>query len=160
MSDELGAVRYGQGEGEVFLGRDMGHQRDYSEEVAARIDEQIRSLIERGHDEAWEILVEHRDVLDDLVLKLFDKETVGKEELAEIFKTVAKRPAREFESAKRKAPKNIPPVLTPAELALLGPADVNGLERRTNGRSRTSRANGTAAKKTTTRRTPTKRTTS
>ncbi|MBV9369426.1 MAG: ATP-dependent zinc metalloprotease FtsH, partial [Frankiales bacterium] len=163
MSDELGAVRYGQGEGEVFLGRDMGHQRDYSEEVAARIDEQIRSLIERGHDEAWEILVEHRDVLDDLVLKLFDKETVGKDELAEIFATVKKRPARVFESAKRKAPKNIPPVLTPAELALMGPADVNGLERGTNGRSRGTRANGRttngAAKKTTARR-PAKRTTS
>jgi cell division protease FtsH len=158
MSDELGAVRYGQGEGEVFLGRDMGHQRDYSEEVAARIDEQIRGLIEQAHDEAWEILVEHRDVLDDLVLKLFDKETVGKDELSEIFASVKKRPARVFESARRKAPKNIPPVLTPAELALLGPADVNGLERRTNGRSRTTRANG-AAKKTTARRTTTKRTT-
>jgi len=161
MSDELGAIRFGQGEGEVFLGRDMGHQRDYYEQVAARIDQEIRALIERAHDEAWEILVEHRDVLDDLVLKLFDKETVGKEELAEIFASVQKRPARVFESAKRKAPKNIPPVLTPAELALLGPADVNGLERGANGRSRTTRsgvrANG-AAKKTTARRT-TKRTT-
>jgi cell division protease FtsH len=162
MSDALGAVRYGQGEGEVFLGRDMGHQRDYSEEVAARIDEQIRGLIERAHDEAWEILVEHRDVLDDLVLKLFDKETVGKEELAEIFASVPKRPVRVFDDAKRKPPKNIPPVLTPAELALLGPADVAGLERGANGRSRSTRTNGRAngaAKKTTARRTTTKRTT-
>jgi cell division protease FtsH len=175
MSDELGAIRYGQGEGEVFLGRDMGHQRDYSEEVAARIDEEIRTLIERAHDEAWEILVEHRDVLDDLVLKLFDKETVGKEELAEIFASVPKRPVRVFDSSRRKAPKHIPPVLTPAELALLGPADVAGLERGANGRSRSTRSNGRsnggrsastsggatgngAAKKTTARRTTTKRT--
>ncbi|MDQ1683270.1 MAG: cell division protease FtsH [Frankiaceae bacterium] len=166
MSDELGAIRYGQGEGEVFLGRDMGHQRDYSEEVASRIDEEIRTLIERAHDEAWEILVEHRDVLDDLVLKLFDKETVGREELAEIFASVPKRPVRVFDSIKRKPPKNIPPVLTPAELALLGPADVAGLERGANGRSRATRANGRAngtgsrsgAKKTTARRTTTKRT--
>jgi cell division protease FtsH len=170
MSEDLGAIRYGQGEGEVFLGRDMGHQRDYSEEVASRIDEEIRTLIERAHDEAWAILVEHRDVLDDLVLKLFDKETVGRDELAEIFGSVPKRPARVFESSRRKPPKNIPPVLTPAELALLGPADVAGLERGANGRSRAARSNGRrsagssstaagngAAKKTTARRT-TKRT--
>ncbi|HET6908223.1 MAG TPA: ATP-dependent zinc metalloprotease FtsH [Mycobacteriales bacterium] len=167
MSNSLGAVRYGQGEGEVFLGRDMGHQRDYSEEIAGQIDDEIRTLIERAHDEAWEILVEHRDVLDDLVLRLFDKETVGKEELAEIFASVPKRPARVFESARRRPKKEIPPVLTPNELALLGPQDVNGLRGRSNGsangsngstRSRTTRAaNGAAAKKTTPRRT-TKRT--
>jgi cell division protease FtsH len=142
MSDELGAIRFGQGEGEVFLGRDMGHQRDYSEEVAARIDEEIRTMIERAHDEAWDILVEHRDVLDDLVLKLFDKETVSKDELGEIFATVVKRPARVLDSVKRKPPSNIPPVLTPAELALLGPADVAELERDANGRARASRTNG------------------
>jgi cell division protease FtsH len=160
MSNSLGAVRYGQGEGEVFLGRDMGHQRDYSEEVASQIDDEIRALIERAHDEAWEILVEHRDVLDELVLRLFDKETVSKEELAEIFASVPKRPARVFESARRRPAKEIPPVLTPNELALLGPSDVAGLERRTNGssngngtRGRTSRATNGAAKKTTARRT-------
>jgi len=59
-------------------------------------------LIERGHDEAWYILVKHRDVLDELVLRLFDKETVGKEELAEIFTSVPKRPVRVFESARRR----------------------------------------------------------
>jgi cell division protease FtsH len=164
MSNSLGAVRYGQGEGEVFLGRDMGHQRDYSEEIASQIDDEIRTLIERAHDEAWEILVQHRDVLDELVLRLFDKETVGKEELAEIFASVPKRPVRVFESARRRPAKEIPPVLTPNELALLGPSDVTDLKRSTNGtngRSRSTRssngaANGTA-KKTTARRT-TKRT--
>jgi cell division protease FtsH len=160
MSNSLGAVRYGQGEGEVFLGRDMGHQRDYSEEVASQIDDEIRALIERAHDEAWEILVEHRDVLDELVLRLFDKETVGKEELAEIFASVTKRPARVFESARRRPAKEIPPVLTPNELALLGPKDVAGLTNGSSNGSRTngsrSRSNGTA-KKTTARRT-TKRT--
>jgi cell division protease FtsH len=141
MSDKLGAMRFGQGEGEVFLGRDMGHQRDYSETVAAQIDAEIKMLVESAHDEAWEILVEHRDVLDNLVLRLLDKETVGKDELAEIFASVEKRPQRVFESA-RKAPKDIPPVLTPAELALVGPTDVNGLASG-NGRSNVS-ANGSA----------------
>ena len=163
MSNSLGAIRFGQGEGEVFLGRDMGHQRDYSEDIAKQIDEEIKILIERGHDEAWEILVKHRDVLDELVLRLFDKETVGKEELAEIFANVPKRPTRVFESARRRPAKDIPPVLTPNELALLGPRDVADLKRSTNGsangrsRARTT-ANGRsttngAAKKTTARRT-------
>jgi cell division protease FtsH len=154
----------------------MGHQRDYSEEVAARIDGEIRSLIERAHDEAWEILVEHRDVLDDLVLKLFDKETVGKEELAEIFASVPKRPARVFDNSKRIPPIDRPPVLTPAELALLGPADVEGLQggngsarngsARTNGarangaRANGARAGGGAAKKTAGRRTTSRRSSS
>ena len=141
----------------------MGHQRDYSEDIAKQIDEEIKTLIERGHDEAWEILVEHRDVLDELVLRLFDKETVGKEELAEIFASVPKRPVRVFESVRRRPAKDIPPVLTPNELALLGPSDVADLKRSANGsangrgRAR-STANGRstsngAAKKTTARRT-------
>src|SRR5450756_2152406 len=62
MSDKLGALKFGQGGGEVFLGRDVGHQRDYSEEVAAEIDAEVRGLIEAAHDEAWEILVEFRGV--------------------------------------------------------------------------------------------------
>ncbi|MFZ8927255.1 MAG: ATP-dependent zinc metalloprotease FtsH, partial [Candidatus Nanopelagicales bacterium] len=49
MTERLGAIRYGQEQGEVFLGRDMGHARDYSEEVAAAIDEEVRSLIEAAH---------------------------------------------------------------------------------------------------------------
>jgi cell division protease FtsH len=159
-------MRFGQGEGEVFLGRDMGHQRDYSEEVASMIDEEISTLIGRGHDEAWDILVQYRDILDNLVLRLLDKETVGKEELAEIFAQVKKRPVRVFESPRRRPAKDIPPVLTPNELALLGPADVTDLKRSGNGRSRSSRStsngrSGTsngAAKKTTARRT-TKRST-
>ena len=53
----------------MFLGRDMGHQRDYSEEVAEIVDEEVRILIETAHDEAWEILDENRDVLDDLVAR-------------------------------------------------------------------------------------------
>jgi cell division protease FtsH len=167
MSDKLGALKFGRHDGDVFLGRDLGHERDFSEEIAAQIDDEVRALIESAHDEAWEILVQYRDVLDNLVLRLLDKETVGKDELAEIFAAVKKRPVRVFESTRRRPAKDIPPVLTPNELALLGPADVAGLKRSTgngNGSSRRTRAangNGSArtpAKKTTPRRT-TKRTT-
>ena len=81
MTERLGAIKFGQENGEVFLGRDMGHQRDYSEEVAAIVDEEVKKLIEKAHDEAWEILVENRDVLDSLVLALLEKETLNKEAL-------------------------------------------------------------------------------
>ena len=92
MSETLGAVKFGQESGEVFLGRDMGHQRDYSEEVAAKVDAEVRALIENAHHEAWEILVEYRDVLDEMVLRLLDKETLTKDEVAEVFAPVEKRP--------------------------------------------------------------------
>ena len=130
MSERLGAVKFGQESGEVFLGRDMGHQRDYSEEVAAQVDSEVRRLIEDAHHEAWEILVEYRDVLDDMVLKLLDKETLGKDEVAEIFASVPKRPERVHPSANgKRPPSERPPVLTPAELAVMGPADLEDLAR-------------------------------
>ena len=65
MTERLGAIKLGSENAEPFLGRDMGHQRDYSEEVAGVVDEEVKRLIETAHDEAWEILVDNRDVLDD-----------------------------------------------------------------------------------------------
>ncbi len=53
MSERIGAIKLGQSTGEVFLGRDMGHQRDYSEEIARIVDEEVRALIEAAHDEAY-----------------------------------------------------------------------------------------------------------
>ena len=55
MSERIGAIKLGQSQGEVFLGRDMGHQRDYSEEIAGVVDEEVRKLIENAHDEAWHV---------------------------------------------------------------------------------------------------------
>jgi cell division protease FtsH len=118
MSERVGAIKLGQSQGEVFLGRDMGHQRDYSEEVASVVDEEVRRLIENAHDEAWEILVENRGVLDALVVALLERETLNKEELAEIFRPVVKRPERPvWLSSDRRSVSDIPPVLTPAERA-------------------------------------------
>src|SRR4029079_11975311 len=81
MSAKLGAVKYGTSDSEPFLGRDMGHQRDYSDTIAAEIDAEVRGLIEAAHDEAWEILVEYRDVLDNMVLELMEKETITREDM-------------------------------------------------------------------------------
>jgi cell division protease FtsH len=85
-------VKYGQTDGEPFLGRTMGHERDYSEKVAAEIDGEVRGLIELAHDEAWEILVEYRDVLDAIVEELFEKETISQADMARICARVVKRP--------------------------------------------------------------------
>ncbi len=94
MSDKVGSVRLGQGEGEVFLGRDMGHQRDYSEQMAEVIDAEVRAFLEGAHQEAYEILSENRDVLDRLVVELLDRETLDQHEVAEVFRDIRKREHR------------------------------------------------------------------
>ena len=119
MSERIGAIKLGQdGSGEVFLGRDMGHQRDYSEAVAGVVDEEIRRLIEAAHDEAWHSLNDNRHILDALVLELLEKETLGKDQLAVIFADIVKRPARPvWLSSDRRHVSDQPPVQTPAEVA-------------------------------------------
>jgi cell division protease FtsH len=128
MSERLGARKFGEGNGEPFLGREMSHSRDYSEEIASAIDDEVRRLIESAHDIAWEILVEYRDVLDDLVLQLMDKETLSKNQVIEIFAPIEKRPANpSYSGYGKRLPSDRPPVLTPKELALMGPKDVKDL---------------------------------
>jgi cell division protease FtsH len=106
---------------------ERSHARDYSEEIASAIDEEVRGLIESAHDEAWEVLVEYRDVLDDLVLKLLDKETLSRKEVLEIFATVQKRPLRgSYTGYGKRIPSDRPPVLTPKELALSATSEANG----------------------------------
>ncbi|MFI6350812.1 ATP-dependent zinc metalloprotease FtsH [Streptomyces sp. NPDC050560] len=124
MTERLGAIKFGADNSEPFLGREMGHQRDYSEEVAALVDEEVKKLIENAHNEAWEILVENRDVLDNLVLALLERETLGKEEIAEIFAPIVKRPMRSaWTGSARRTPSTRPPVLSPKELSLTNGAN-------------------------------------
>ncbi|MEJ8279560.1 ATP-dependent zinc metalloprotease FtsH [Pseudonocardia spirodelae] len=118
MSAKLGAVRYGREQGDPFLGRSMGNQADYSLEVAHEIDEEVRKLIEAAHTEAWEILNTYRDVLDDLVLELLDKETLNRRDLERIFGSVEKRPRiTAFDDFGVRTPSEKPPIKTPRELA-------------------------------------------
>jgi cell division protease FtsH len=118
MTERLGTIKLGADSGEVFLGRDMGHQRDYSEEVAGIVDEEVKKLIETAHDEAWEILAENRDILDRLVLELLEKETLDKAQIAAIFSDVRMRVSRPaWTGSSRRIPSDRPPVLTPKELA-------------------------------------------
>lgn len=118
MSERVGAVHLGQESGEVFLGRDMGRPRDYSEDVAAIVDIEVRTLIDAAHDEAYSILQEYRDVLDHLVLELLEHETLNQAEIAAIFTPVVKRDPREvWLSSPDRQVSDRPPVLTPAEQA-------------------------------------------
>jgi cell division protease FtsH len=124
MSERLGARKFGSGDGEPFLGRDMSHSRDYSEEIASAIDEEIRRLIESAHDEAWDVLTEYRDVLDALVLKLLDQETVSRKEVLEVFAPVQRRPRRgSYTGYGKRLPSDKPPVVSPKELASLAAAN-------------------------------------
>ena len=84
MSDVLGPLRLGQEHGEVFLGRDFGHQANYSDEVAARIDTEVQAIINAAHVEARSILETHRATLDKLAAALMEKETLDTPELMEI----------------------------------------------------------------------------
>ena len=116
MSARLGAVRYGREQGDPFLGRSMGNQPDYSLEVAHEIDEEVRALIEAAHTEAWEILNTYRDVLDDLVFELLQKETLTRIDLERIFDRVEKRPRiTAFNDFGQRTPSDKPPIKTPAE---------------------------------------------
>jgi cell division protease FtsH len=88
MSDELGPLRLGQPQGEVFLGRDFNTTPDYSDEVAARIDGEVRRLVEGAHGVAREILETNRQVLDAMASELIDHETLEVERVQAIFSTV------------------------------------------------------------------------
>jgi cell division protease FtsH len=84
MSDKLGTVTMGHKEELVFLGRDLGEQRNYSEEVAAVIDEEIRSIVNHGYQTAKTILTAQRTKMDAVVERLKVVETLSSVELDEI----------------------------------------------------------------------------
>jgi cell division protease FtsH len=90
MSDRLGPMKYGQPEGEVFLGRDYVRHQDYSDEVASIIDEEVRKLITRAHDEARAILTTHRQALERICGTLMERETLDADELKGVLFDVPK----------------------------------------------------------------------
>jgi cell division protease FtsH len=117
MTEAIGAIKLGGGSSEPFLGRDFGHQRDYSENIAGVVDREIRRLIENAHQEAFDILVANRKILDEMVIQLLEKETLNKDEIAAIFKKVklvTKRPA--WTGSATRIPSEQPPVDVPERL--------------------------------------------
>ncbi len=114
MTERLGAIKLGETQGEPFLGRDMGHTRNYSEDVAAVVDEETKRLLSEAHQEAFDILEENRDVLDTLVTELLEKETLDKAEVASVFEALRRRPVRPaWTGSPTRSPSAIPPVDVP-----------------------------------------------
>jgi cell division protease FtsH len=121
MTQRLGAIKLGISDSQPFLGRDYGHQRDYSENVAAIVDGEIREMIENAHQEAFDILVANRETLDRLVEELLENETLNKEEIATVFKKVKKvKPRAPWTGSQNRTPSNQPPVaLKPAKIKVI-----------------------------------------
>jgi cell division protease FtsH len=127
MTEKLGAIKLGDNSSEPFLGRDMGHQRNYSEDVAAIVDQETKTLLANAHQEAFDILVENRDVLDHLVTQLLEKETLDKAEIARVFEPLRRRSARPaWTGSPSREPSDIPPVDVPAKAATNGTVPQNG----------------------------------
>jgi len=88
MSEELGPLSYGKGEEQIFLGREISHPRDYSEETARKIDEEVTKLIKNSYKRAKEILNENIDILHKLAELLLEKETVKGDELDDLIRSM------------------------------------------------------------------------
>ena len=128
MSERVGAVKLGGGDSEPFLGmRGTDSSQDYSESMAAVIDEEVADLIHTAHQEAFDVLTENRDVLDELVRQLFKKETLNKQEVAEVFRDLRrhdKRPA--WTGSELRVPSALPPVEVPRGRGEQGPPPLTG----------------------------------
>jgi len=92
FSDEIGMVNYEQDEDEVFIGRDWGHIRNYSDNVANKIDEEVRNIINDCYENAKKILTENRDKLDACVDLLLEKERITREEFEALFEPQNQEP--------------------------------------------------------------------
>ncbi|MBO9579049.1 MAG: AAA family ATPase, partial [Microbacteriaceae bacterium] len=137
MSARVGAVKLGSASAEPFLGRDMGHQADYSDEVAAAIDEEVRALIEQAHDEAWTVLNDNRDILDRLATELLEKETLDHNQIAEIFTQVRKLPERpQWLSSPARPVSSRPPVAIPGREALAAATAATGSDEAENPKAK------------------------
>ena len=91
MSEELGPMVYGQKDELVFLGREIGEQRDYSEAIAEKIDQEVQKLVRSAYDQAKKILTKYRKNLDDVAEKLLEVETLTREEFEKIFPPPVKK---------------------------------------------------------------------
>ena len=88
MSKDLGPMTFGTHNEHVFLGRDFGHEKNYSEEVAFKIDKEVKSIVDEQYKRAKQLLIDNRDIMEELVKVLLEKETLDKEEVDEIIEKV------------------------------------------------------------------------
>ena len=90
MSAKIGAISLGSGSSEPFLGRELATHRDYSNEMAQQVDNEVRAILDNALDEAHKVLTANRRILDRLAKELLERETLNQEEIAKIFKTIKK----------------------------------------------------------------------
>ena len=115
FSDRLGAIKWTEDDDQSDMGGLAPHK--YSERTAETIDEEVHKLVETAHTEAWAIINENRDILDELVRQLLVKETLNEKELAEIFAPIKKAPKREvWLSNEHRPDSDKPPVEIPESL--------------------------------------------
>jgi cell division protease FtsH len=93
MSERIGLQQLGRTDGEVFLGKEMGHEPDYSDDVAGMVDDEVRAIIDAAHNEAREIITLHRSTLDRLADMLVEQETVEEDEIVALFSDTAEVPS-------------------------------------------------------------------
>ena len=85
MSDRIGTLTLGSSQNEVFLGRDFAQSKEYSEETAAIIDEEVKKIVDKAYNEAKQILTEHIDKLHAVAGILLEKEKIESDEFEQIF---------------------------------------------------------------------------
>ncbi|MBM7825938.1 cell division protease FtsH [Arcanobacterium pluranimalium] len=118
MSSKVGAVRLVADDSDPMTRMGGGNSREYSEEMARIVDDEVQKLLDTANQEAWQVLNENRHVLDKLAARLLEKETILENELKEIFKDIRKAPKRvQWLSSPDRPISDIPPVPLPQELA-------------------------------------------
>jgi cell division protease FtsH len=85
MSEKLGPLAFGKRDEMVFLGREIGEQRNYSDDVAKKIDDEVRRIVDEGYERATEVLTKHKDRLTELAEALVAKETIEADEFEAMF---------------------------------------------------------------------------
>ena len=115
MSERVGSVKLGGGDSEPFMGmRGTDSTTEFSQHMSAIVDEEVAKLIHTAHQEAFDVLVENRDVLDELVRQLFAKETLNRREVDEVFKDLRRRDKRPaWTGSDLRIPSDEPPVEVP-----------------------------------------------
>ncbi len=88
MSDKMGTMAYGKSQEHVFMGRDFGHTRDFSEEIAAELDKEVKRIIDERYAIAKQLLLDNRDMLEAVSKELLEKETLDQKEVSDILERV------------------------------------------------------------------------
>ena len=120
MSEKVGSVKLGGGDSEPCMGmRGTDSSTEFSENMASIVDAEVANLIHTAHQEAFDVLEENRDVLDALVRELFERETLNKQEVAEVFKPLRRRDKRPaWTGSDDRIPSELPPVDVPTSPSL------------------------------------------